>query len=167
MSDHVEVLKIIRKSVASTAAADGCEEAVKIRSALYCKAFDAAIEALTAANVRGLREVNYQLSDGQGRVVGWRIEADDVERMGASAFCLPNQVASALACLLAGSGATWARRSEHVRIIQEGHALWFVDGGPFTPPGPRPMFSCLAEASLFCALHYYTFDTVHLPVSDT
>lgn len=48
-----------------------------------------------AATVEGLREGNWHHPDG-GRIVGWVIEPDDVERMKADAFCLPREVAEAL-----------------------------------------------------------------------
>lgn len=51
-----------------------------------------------APGVDGLRQGNWHHPDG-GRIVGWVIEPDDVERMGADSFCLPREVAEALANL--------------------------------------------------------------------
>lgn len=47
------------------------------------------------AEVHGLREGNWHHPDG-GRIVGWVIEPEDMERMKADAFCLPREVAEAL-----------------------------------------------------------------------
>lgn len=54
----------------------------------------------SAHPVDGLRQGNWQHPEG-GRIVGWIIEPNDVERMKADAFCLPREVAEALANLRA------------------------------------------------------------------
>lgn len=54
-----------------------------------------AMEGMASCGVEGLREGNWHHPDG-GRIVGWVIEPDDLERMKADAFCLPREVAEAL-----------------------------------------------------------------------
>lgn len=51
--------------------------------------------------VVGLREGNWHHPDG-GRIVGWVIEREDADRMGADCMCLPGEVAEALANLRDG-----------------------------------------------------------------
>lgn len=51
-----------------------------------------------------LRQGNWAHPDGDGaRIVGWVIEAEDVGRMKADAFCLPREVGEALELLRARS----------------------------------------------------------------
>lgn len=51
-----------------------------------------------ARGVEGLRQGNWHHPDG-GRIVGWVIEPDDKDRMGADAFCLPCEIAESLTML--------------------------------------------------------------------
>ncbi len=47
------------------------------------------------------RQGNWEHPDHTGRIVGWFIPNDVVERMGADAFCLPREVEECLTKLIA------------------------------------------------------------------
>jgi len=71
----------------------------EVRAARAILAWQAALAARPAGGevvaVEGLRQGNWPHPDG-GRIVGWVIEPEDADRMGADRMCLPREVADAL-----------------------------------------------------------------------
>lgn len=93
--------------------ADLDAEADRIAEAAYSADYDAApaIKALVRRAAVGVplppatfRQGNWEHPDHIGRIVGWIIPNDVVQRMGADAFCLPGEVEDALRRLAAAHG---------------------------------------------------------------
>ncbi len=106
-----------------------------------------------ARGVEGLRQGNWHHPDG-GRVVGWVIEPDDKDRMGADAFCLPCEIAEALTMLRdehrASAPAAPVERSDKQRHKNAIRVLWSLgwrwNGEWIAPAAPVGVDEAQAEA---------------------
>jgi hypothetical protein len=82
--------------------ADGnyADEAVSAMWWGWCAALTHGVKA----DLSAFRQGNWEHPDHTGRIVGWVIPNEAVERMGADAFCLPREVSDALRRLASAHG---------------------------------------------------------------
>jgi hypothetical protein len=101
---------------------------------------DATPTALPAAgeSLVAFREGNWPHPDGKGRIIGWHVPQDVVDRIGADSFCLPREIADAL-----------DRLTDPHRVEREAHEqimLGFFHADGSARPEGRPQ-ECAASGA--------------------